>query len=79
MITGLIPLASLDVPSTRTSCFAFGLVDADYGCNDPREERVTATLMRSYGEAMAGLAPFRLGVSPLQTSRECDGRAIGTR
>jgi len=53
-------------------------VDADYGCNDPREERVTATLMRSYGEATAGLAPFRLGVSPLQTSHECDGLAIGT-
>ena len=41
-----------------------GLIDADHGCNDPREERVTATPVRFHGEAMAGLEPFRLGEQP---------------
>jgi hypothetical protein len=40
------------------------VLDADHGCNDPREERVTANPMRFHGEAMAGLAPFRLGDQP---------------
>jgi hypothetical protein len=40
------------------------LIDADHGCNDPREERVITTPVRIHGEAMAGLEPFWLGEQP---------------